>query len=253
MRLDVCAWCGTWPFHRVPHSDVAGLLHLMDRAGIDRALVAPLDAVFDRDCREPNARLAQALATHGDRMGFCAMANPAYPGWRETVRIADEEWGSAAVRVIPSYHGYAAGDDCLVELADVLAGRDLPLIVTVRLLDERSHPPAFRVPPATMEEVNLLHARAPATGLVVSWARVAEMHALDDNVAVDLSGVQGPGGSLKQLLDPPGRRQVVLGTGAVLQVPECALAKLGYHDLTRRQVEDVAWRWAQALFPRWAP
>ncbi|HQK95315.1 MAG TPA: amidohydrolase family protein [Armatimonadota bacterium] len=253
MRLDVCAWCATWPFHGVPHSDVDGLLHLMDRAAIDGALVAPLDAVFDRDCRGPNARLARALATRGDRMAFCAMANPRYPGWQETVRIADEDWGAVAVRVIPTYHGYRTDDQSLVELAEVLAERQLPLIVTTRLLDERSHPPAFRVPPAAMEGVNALRARVPRVTLVVSWARVAEIAALDDNVAVDLSGVQGPGGFLESLLEPPGQRRVLLGTGAVLQVPECGLAKLGYHSLSRRQASDVAWGWARELFPRWGP
>jgi hypothetical protein len=247
--VDASAWCGSWPFSRLRHNDTSGLLHLMDRAGIDRALVSPLGAVFDRDCRGPNELLARGIALHPDRLSLVAVANPAHPAWEETLRLAVEELDAWALRLVPHYHGYEADSAEACDAARAAAAVRRPLYVTVRLQDERSHPPAFRVAAVGVEALNSLALAAPGASIIASMARLAEIESLSDNVHAEVSGVQGPGGCIERLAGRRERGALLFGSGAVLQIPECAVAKLSHHGLRDEDRFEICEGGVGRLFP----
>jgi hypothetical protein len=57
--IDANAWLGHYPFRAVPNNTPAGLLRLMDRHRIARAVVSSLHSVFYRDAHEGNEELAR--------------------------------------------------------------------------------------------------------------------------------------------------------------------------------------------------
>ena len=80
MIIDVNAWVGHWPFRRLRHNTVQGLLRLMDRSGIDRAVVASIHGVFYRDAHSANEELARQVLRHRDRLIPFATLNPTLCG-----------------------------------------------------------------------------------------------------------------------------------------------------------------------------
>lgn len=240
MIIDASAWCGHWPFSALKYSDVDDLLHLMDRARIDRAVVSSLSAVFERDCGAANRRFARDLAAHADRLSLAAIVNPVFPGCKRDIEEAADELDARAIRLVPNYHGYDVADGVACSAVCAAADRRLPVYITFRLQDERSHPPAFRVPPVSPESVNALAERARDAILIASFARLAEIERLNHNVDVEISGVQGPSGCLARLLERSCGRRVLFGSGAILQIPECGVAKLHHHRVPAEGLSAVA-------------
>ena len=58
MIIDVNAYLGHWPFRQLRHNTVKGLLNLMDRNGIDKAMVSSINAIFYKNCHAGNEELA---------------------------------------------------------------------------------------------------------------------------------------------------------------------------------------------------
>jgi len=235
--LDVCTFVGPWPFAPLRYERVDDLLRLMDRAGIARALVSPLQGAFYPDPGPANDVLASEVAAHPDRLFLAAAANPLWPGWEESLRQAREQWGARAVRLFPNYHGYepaVAGD-----LAEVAATLGLPVLVTVRLQDERHHPPAFLTPAVSWEAVAALAAAHPAAKVVMSMGRFAEVLEALKRVGglwADLAGVQGPQGCVDRLAGEAGGR-LLFGSEMLLQYPEPAMMKVAASGQEKALVE----------------
>ena len=61
MIFDINAWIGTWPFRYLTDSDAHGVAGRMVRAGIDRAVVSSIEAIFHRNPQPANERLAEPL------------------------------------------------------------------------------------------------------------------------------------------------------------------------------------------------
>ncbi len=88
MIIDLHAHLGHYPFRRLRHHTAPGLLGLMDRSGIDKAVVSSLNAVFyrnvhegNRDLRAATGRVATGQAVTGqtaDRLIPLATVNPRY-------------------------------------------------------------------------------------------------------------------------------------------------------------------------------
>lgn len=90
------------------------LLRDMDRAGVDRALAISFPVVEDH--RQAHDLIGRAVAAHRDRLLGAACLHPFIPeaDFRAEVRRCREEYGFAALKLQPQYHGLnpatAAGD-----------------------------------------------------------------------------------------------------------------------------------------------
>ncbi len=71
--IDIHTHYGRWPFP-VQANDAAGLLRLMDRHGIERAVMSSAEAIV-YDMRSGNARMAEAIRGQ-DRIFGWVVANP---------------------------------------------------------------------------------------------------------------------------------------------------------------------------------
>ena len=105
MIIDVNAWVGHWPFRRLRHNTVPGLLRLMDRSGIDRAVVASIHGVFYRNVHPANEELARQVLRHRDRLIPFATLNPAYRDGRRTCAGARKTWSCAGFACIRNITG----------------------------------------------------------------------------------------------------------------------------------------------------
>ena len=104
MIIDVNAYLGHWPFRQLRHNTASGLLKLMDKNGIDKAIVSSINAIFYKNCHSGNEELAAETKAHRDRLIPFATLNPEYPGWEDDLKHCHEDFGMTGLRLLPHYH-----------------------------------------------------------------------------------------------------------------------------------------------------
>jgi len=137
MIIDVNACLGHYPFRALRHNTGETMLALMDRNGIDRAVVSSIHAVFYRDAHRGNEELQAATRAHGGRFIPIAMSNPRYVGWERDLAEAVERWKMKAVMLVPEHHGYALNDEHGRAALKRIADYGLPVVLMQRFEDRR--------------------------------------------------------------------------------------------------------------------
>ncbi|MGD0091709.1 MAG: amidohydrolase family protein [Planctomycetota bacterium] len=197
MIVDIHTAVGRWPFSAAQSLTPLRLGSLLARAGVDLALTSSLEAVFHEDPAEDNRRLFRQLRGH-KRLLPVPVINPRLADWRAAVA----EWAqrAVAVKILPSYHAcsLASGAGSLGAgvdgLAEELAGRRRPLLVQMRMEDERVQAPALRVPAVPVADIVALAKRHPRLDIVALGAYRLEAGDLlrqTARVRVDVSFLDG--------------------------------------------------------------
>ena len=137
MIIDVNACLGHYPFRALPHSTAPGMVALMDRNGIDRALVSSLHGVFYRDVQRANEELMKEIAPHRSRFIPVGTINPKYPGWERDLAELVEVHRVKAVTLVPEHHGYALTDEHGRAALQRIATLGVPVLLMQRFEDRR--------------------------------------------------------------------------------------------------------------------
>ncbi|WP_435320905.1 amidohydrolase family protein [Haloarchaeobius sp. TZWSO28] len=140
--VDANAYVGNWPFRRLDASPEA-LVDRMDEKGVDRAVVSSFDAVFYRNCHHANEELATEIDGYEDRLIPFATINPTYTAWQADFREAVDDLGMQGVRLFPMYHDYDMNQPEVVELLDLAAELDVPVMIVGPIQDQRGRHPRF--------------------------------------------------------------------------------------------------------------
>lgn len=228
MIIDANAWVGTWPFRRLTFAGAGGLAALLERTHTDLAYASPISGVFYRDCLSAVEEMLADPGWDEARMRPVAVVNPDFPGWEDDFAAMVDDMGCVAVRMTSNYHGYSLYDDCAIALVSEAQRRGLPVILTVRMQDERSHHWRMLVNPVTVDEIRFLVKQLPEGKYVlsnVSFAEVNALHPLFD-VAEDLTwemSYKPPAFFLDRAVEHFGSDRILYGSGAPLQYPESLL------------------------------
>ncbi len=233
MIVDANCAIGHWPFRRLWTTTADGLLRMLDRAGIQRAIVAHTHGVFYRSPHESNAELHAAVRGYGDRLAPLACVSPEYTGWRDDLRRCVEEWGMRGLRLYPGYHGYDLGGDAAAGLLAEAERLGLFVSVGCAFEDPRQRHPLDTALDVGEHQLGAVARRFPGVRFLVTNAplTVADMvvrHVPEqENVAFDTTGFAGPlsdaiGGALRLL----GPRRLLLGTHAPFKYPEVSLLRV---------------------------
>ena len=250
MIIDVNAWVGHWPFRRLRHNTVEGLLRLMDRNGIDRAVVASIHGVFYRDAHSANEELAGQVLRRRDRLIPFATLNPTCAGWKEDLRRCVEDLELCGIRLVPQYHGYDPESDAALELLDAVSEAGWPVQAPMRIVDRRQRHPwdmADDLKPATI--CRLIHLRPHVRWMILNGVGFAG-RALPPGVRflMDVSRLTAVlERSIQGLIRAWGAERLAFGSGMPFNTPAPALLKLRILDAPADVREAIAWRNADAM------
>lgn len=217
--IDINAYAGPWPFRALPAASPAELAALLQDAGIARALVSPLEALFYEDPQVANERLAATLPP-GELLMLCAALSPAVSGWRQSLQEA-QAMGARAVKLHPNYHAYEADLPEAVALLQAAGEAGLPVLIQLRMQDTRAMHPLCQVPDVPVADAVAAAGAAPQTRVILGGIRYGELLAHAQETAVlpnlwfDLSQVEHSDG-LRQAVDAVGADRLLLGTHAPL-------------------------------------
>jgi len=241
MAWDVSAFVGSWPFRRLPHATPKALEERLRREGIQRALVSPLETLFDND-PHPACRLwSEALKGHSF-FRLVPVLNPTLPGWERRWEAYREE-GAVAVRLLPNYHGYSAAEGRAQALLRAAGAAGMAVFIQIRMQDVRSMHPLCRVPDVPWREVLALARSSPEAPLVVAaakWHEAQELLQVAEELPglhLEISHLEHVDG-LRRLVEQWGAQRLLLGTHAPLFTPTAARWKVEAAELAEAD------RWA---------
>ena len=134
-RFDCNCFTGNWPFFKVRYNTVEKIQSLHQRIGIIGGFISACEAIFYQDPYEAEADLAKEL--EGTPYHQAMILNPTLPGWKADLKRCVETLHIKAVRLMPTYHKYSLTDPILDEVCEAVKAYGLPLLLTLRLRDER--------------------------------------------------------------------------------------------------------------------
>jgi hypothetical protein len=232
--IDVNAYLGHFAFRQLRHNTGQGLTRLMDRFGIERAVVSSASAITYRNSHAGNEEVATEVEAHRSRLIPFAVLNPAYAGWQDDLAICDQQFGMKGVRLYPKWHDYTLADSRCRDLVNAAARRKMTIAIPVRVEDRRQHGWLVNIPDVELDEIaGLIRACPQARFLVQNASGVAgsilgrKDNGLPENYAVDLTRLNVEfGKEAARLIDVLGEDRLLFGSGIPFHYPGPALAKL---------------------------
>jgi predicted TIM-barrel fold metal-dependent hydrolase len=245
MILDVNCFVGHWPSRRLPYRTAVDVRQLMARTNTQGTLITPLAALLYKDCLSAVREMLDELELGAfATMWPVAVVNPIFPGWRNDLDIMVEEWECVALRLFPNYHGYRLPDTETEKLLAQVQDRQLPLMISVRIEDERLQHRLMRVEPVSHFDISWVLRMFPGVKLVLCGLRPDEVDLLSGDIlthpsaGVDISE-RMPQFYLEEMVKQLGSNRILLGTGMPLKYPECALQQVNDAQLSRDIKHDI--------------
>jgi predicted TIM-barrel fold metal-dependent hydrolase len=250
--IDINAFLGHWPFRRLRDNRAPDLVALMDRKGINVAIVSSLDAILYKNCQAANEDLILEIAPYRERLIPFATVNPTYAAWEEDVAHCQEALGMKGLRIFPAYHGYTLRDRACERLMALARERDLAVALPLRMEDRRQQhwmDTAEDIPP---QEVGALAGRFPDVKLMVlngigdpvDWATFKDASVLVDLSRLTHLRLRPPPHdvSIPALVEHLGADKLAFGSGIPISYPDPALLKVDIMDTDEEVREKLRWR-----------
>ena len=249
MIIDLNASLGHYPFRSLRHRTAAELIGLMDRNGIDRAVVSSLPAVFYRDAHRGNEELLAETKAHGSRLIPVATVNPKYAGWERDLAEAVETWKMKVVTLVPEHHGYQLADEHGRAALARIAGYGLSVMLTQRFEDRRQRHDWDRAEDLTLNSVlDAAQAHPRLKFVLVNWLGLDGQKLVDAGLKgrclIDFARLQVVfRKEVPKLIETMGAESIAFGSHLPFDYVAPALVKLANVALLRpADHERIAWR-----------
>lgn len=227
MLIDSNVNLGPWPFTPAPDRTGPELAAHLAASGIRRALVSHLGAVFQPEPMVINRKLFAAVQRTPALLPV-PVINPVLANWREQLTECRATASIRAVKIFPNYHNYSLASRRLDPFLDALDEAGLPLVVNVRLEDERHRYFALKIKGVPVVQVAAFLQRHPRrhvlfTGLYKSEVeKLAPAHA---NFSADIAFCELTN-TLELMLKKIPARRLLLGTCTPLLSTDGEVGKL---------------------------
>ncbi|MCC6540381.1 MAG: amidohydrolase family protein [Bryobacterales bacterium] len=252
--IDVNAYLGHFAFRQLRYNTASALLGLMDRAGIEKAVVSSAAAITYRNAQAGNEEVFAEVRGHRDRLIPFAVLNPAYAGWRHDLQVCREQFGMAGVRLYPNWHAYRLDSAPCLELVNAAAAQRMIVSIPFRVEDRRQQSWLVDTPDVAARDAAALARAAPSARFIFGngsgfasselgqpadrpanyWIEISLLTALLTN-------------EIGRLIQVLGADRVLFGSGMPFHYPEGAVAKLEVLDAAADVKAKIARGNAKAL------
>jgi predicted TIM-barrel fold metal-dependent hydrolase len=239
--IDTHVSFGFWPWQDFSALTPAALVRDLAAAGIEEAWVSAIESLLFPDPDIPDARLRAAFAPHPEVVPVKTI-NPLLGHWKESLQRAVEQDGYRLVRVAPAYHLFTLTDPAAFAFASTFAAYGLPLLISMRVEDERNQYPLLRVESLNAHQIAHFAALFPQLRIVVLGALAGEIPVLtrgNPNVLCEISFAE-TGTTMKTLLASSPADQLAFGSHTPFFYTRAAVRKLSGSDLDAEILRRIA-------------
>ncbi len=247
--IDVNAAFGFWPIQRLSTDSLAKLDAKYASVGVGEVWLSAVESILYPEPDTWDDRLFEQLGAY-PRFRAVKTVNPLLANWRKS--WADARAPLVAIKLFPNYHGYALTDKSVDEVCTEAARENLPVLIQMRVNDERNQPHFLQVRGVSAEEVAALSRRHPDTRMIALCAYTSEITTLakgGDQLMAELSFLDSIVTLDRELrtqsvlerqttLLPPQR--IVFGSGEAFVHVHAALLKLHHANLPANVTEAIA-------------
>ena len=230
MYVDVNVTAGAWPHRTAPDLSMVDLESCLSEEGIGKAYVSSISAIFREDPAKDNQDLIANTKT-SQKLKAVPVLNPRMKNCLDLVRRYDEQGTLPAVKVHPNFHGYDMRSDAFGALAQRLSVLRRPLLVPLRMEDERFQNPQMQISSIPIDSVTTLALAFPKLKIICLNAyRKEVLEGVDPpNLSFDISFVDWfkP---IDYLLHHLSSERILFGSHTPLFVTRAAVMKLAYAD-----------------------
>lgn len=236
--IDFSAYFGLWPYWKTRYTTQADLIALLDREGIDQAVVASTRSIFfePRQGDEDSANFANK--SHG-RVHAFAVINPCDEHNACDFLKSAHAAGMRGFRLFPQQHRYHLDDDpCLNEVLSLGQELGMTLVIPIRIILH------WGLPQLDVREINTVAQNFPRLNVIIGGVNYGEFRdALavmrrHENVGFETSCMQMVNG-IETLVNKVGAERVYMGTGLPLMYPLPGIYKIQKAQITGRERELI--------------
>ena len=247
--IDISVSPGYWPLHLCKQLSLVQVRDELAAEGIEAFFPSAAECVLAPDPGPYNRRLIEDADGHPSIFPL-PVINPRLNGWEENLENYLEAKTVKAVKIIPNYHYYCLQSGFLGPLVRHLASRLMPLVIQMRIDDERNHHVRMQVPAVPVNEVVSLHHRFPEHPIVclnLYWREAIELCRRTRNVYID-SAFAEHYETFNTLLKviPAGR--IMFGSHSPFLYTRSAVMKLSQAPISTETRRLIASENARALF-----
>jgi len=244
--VDVNAYLGHWPFRPLHYNTADGLIALMDRNGLDRAVVSSIHGIFYKNCHTANEELIAEIAPHRDRLIPFATLNPMYVDWEEDLKRC-RDLGMQGLRLFPIYHNYKLIDEESLNLIRQATEWGWSIAVPMRVVDTRQHHWMDVAEQVSLSDFEAVVRKCPeATFLFLNGIGFENSPFVKDEslkqarFLIEISRLTSVlTESIPKLLDALGPSKLVFGSGIPFKIPKPALLKMEILEADRESKEQI--------------
>jgi predicted TIM-barrel fold metal-dependent hydrolase len=262
MIVDANAYIGRWPFAPLGYESAEDVLRLMDRAGIDQAVLTSLNSVFYWDAEIGNREVGAAALAHPDRFIPSCVININLLGWREHLAECAERYGIRAIKLHPDYHKFSLLPDVVIgdeieKLMEEARSRSLPVHIQTSLIDLRHHPGYCFVPEVSIPDVVQALRRYKENRFVIGgglWFMTRAQDLINqatpfgiENFWIATDGLQGPFDGVTGLVKQIGAERFVFGSRTPILYSEASKDVVEQSDLSAEEKQAIFSRNAAGL------
>jgi predicted TIM-barrel fold metal-dependent hydrolase len=233
MIIDSYAFLGRWSDWPIKYTTPEKLVELMNRYGIDKAVISTLNF---SDCDGGNEEVAKAVKMYPNRfIGFC-VANPkAGEAVLDELKTAIMKADFKGLRLYPADHGYRFDEDPAWQLLmEEALKQKLVISIPVRLIAN------FGMPVCPPSEIGKVANRFPEAKIIIDGVNYGEYRETVqvmkkyNNTFFEASCFQYLGG-VEHLVSTFGAGRVLFGTGLPLQYPACGFARIEKAEIAEEE------------------
>jgi predicted TIM-barrel fold metal-dependent hydrolase len=251
--IDCNCDCGAYAFREYPQTSAAEVLQQGRRFGITKMIMGSARAITFVSPQPANELLAAELAELGDEAVIpAAVLNPAYPGAMDDLHRC-HELGFGALKLYPTYHDFDLTCHDTVLLAEQAGDWGWPVLVNVRVEDERHHHPLMKVPPLPVEQAITFARNVPSVRVILGMAATPEIIAFLEGVEratayAEVSYLKSPLNAMESLIEQTGSERLVFGSHLPFHYVQTAVAKVRESTISEAQKAAVLWDNAASWF-----
>ncbi len=226
--IDVNASFGFWPTQKFPYRNLEDLNAAYERNQIDEVWLSAVESILFPDPDEFDLPLFEEMQNF-PRFKPVKTVNPLLANWKASLEESIRDFPLAAIKIYPNYHDYPINLGELKKLAQVAGDNNLPLLVSMRVNDERNQPTALQVRGVTPGNICSLANSCPQTSIIALCAYISEIAALHTapNIKTDISFLDYED-TLVYAANVGDVSKLVFGTHSAFLYPEAAAYKLRY-------------------------
>lgn len=245
-RIDPHAAFGFWPIQNIPYKKLEQLDQALAEAKVDEGWVSAVESILFPEPDAFDLPLQKQLLEF-PRLRFAKTVNPLLANWEKSLLQSMEAGEVAAIKLFPTYHDYTFELPDLAKVAARAREFQKPLLIQIRVNDERNQPRVLQVPAvegSTLAEFSKQHSDLTMVALAAYTRELEELALGSDQLLADISFVDGADPIGKALDRLPANR-LVFGSGAPFLYPKAAelkmkLTRASEQDLQRIRFENLA-------------